>query len=126
MKNFASPSFFRLFDLLLGNSNPGSKLSQWTYGDVDWARDRYSVTGPHHGLVIEIFTLNRKGRRGWSLMVVKEHWWAGSETEAIKSTRWARPVSGRRSDIIEWLRQHELEIDRSARPLSASMRSLNG
>jgi hypothetical protein len=126
MKNFTSPSFFRLFDLLLGNGNPGSKLSQWSHGDVDWVRDRYSVTGPVHGLVIEIFTLTRKGRRGWSLMVVKEHWWVGSETKAIKSTRWARPIGGRRGDIIEWLRERELEFDRSVRPLSVGMRSLSG
>jgi len=126
MKNFASPSFFRLFDMMLGNSNPGLKLAQWTLDEVDWVRDRYSVTGPAHGLVIEIFTLTRKGRRGWSLMVVKEHWWAGSETEAIKSTRWARPICARRSDIIEWLRQHELDLDRSARPLSSGLRSVTG
>ena len=124
MKNFASPSFFRLFDLLLATSNPGSKLSQWSYDEVNWVRDRYSLAGPTHGLVIEIFTLTRKGRRGWSLMVVKEHWWAGSKTEAIKSTRWARPIGGRRSDIIEWLREHELKLDRSVGPVSAEMHSL--
>jgi hypothetical protein len=118
MKNFASPSFFRTFDLLLGATNPGSKLTHWTYDGVEWARDRYSTTGRTHGFVIEIMTLTRAGRHGWCLMVTKEHWWAGEATEAIRSGRWARPVSGRRKDIIEWFRKQELEIDRALPPAS--------
>lgn len=117
MKNFASPSFFRTFDLLMGATNPGAKLTQWLFDGVEWVRDRYSVTGQTHGFVIEIVTLTRPGRRGWSLMVTKEHWWAGGGSEAIKSLRWARPVSGRRKDIIEWFRRQEAELDRGIRPV---------
>jgi hypothetical protein len=117
MKNFASPSFYRTFDLLLGTINPGAKLSYWTYDDVEWVRDRYSITGRTHGIIIEIFTLTRPGRRGWSVMVTKENWWAGTESEAIKSSRWARPTSGRRSDIMEWFREQELELDRSSQAI---------
>jgi hypothetical protein len=118
MKNFASPSFFRLFDLMLGAGNPGPNASNWNYGGVEWVRDRYNITGKQHGLVIEIFTLTRVGRRSWSLMVVKEHWWAGAENDAIKSTRWARPTGGRRNDIMEWLRQQELLFDPGSHLLS--------
>jgi len=56
MKNFASPSFYRTFDLLLGTINPSAKVAYWTYGDVEWVRDRYSITGRTHGIIIEIFT----------------------------------------------------------------------
>lgn len=98
------------------SSNPGSKHTQWSYGDVDWVRDRYSITGNSHSFDIEIVPLNRTGRRGWSLMVAKEHWWAGTRTEAIKSTHWARPVSGNRKDIIEWFRKQEAALERDARP----------
>ena len=111
MKNFASPSFFRTFELLMGVTNPGVKLTQWLFDGVEWVCDRYSVTGQPHGFAIEIVTLTRPGRRGWSLMVTKEHWWAGTRTEAIKSLHWARAVSGQQKDIIDWFRTHEAALD---------------
>ncbi len=110
MKSFAHPSFFRLFDLLLSLINPGLKRSHWTHDGVQFERERHSVTGPRHGLAIEIFTLTRLGRHGWSLMVVKEYWWAGEESKALKNLRWARPISGQRSDILSWLRAQEAKI----------------
>jgi hypothetical protein len=113
MKSFARPSFFRLFDLLLATSNPGLKLSRWTYDGVEFERERHSVMGPKHGLAIEIFTLTRAGRRGWRLMVTKEYWWAGEESKALKSLRWARPTSGQRGDIMSWLRTQEAALERA-------------
>lgn len=110
MKSFARPSFFRLFDLLLSLTNPGLKRSHWTHDGVDFERERHSVMGPKHGLAIEIFTLRHPGRRGWSLMVTKEYWWAGEESKALKNLRWARPVSGQRADILSWLRVQEAKI----------------
>jgi hypothetical protein len=114
MKSFARPSFFRLFDLLLATSNPGLKLSRWTYDGVEFERERHSAMGPRHGLAIEIFTLTRAGRRGWTLMVTKEYWWAGEESKALKNLRWARPTSGHRADIFSWLRTQEAALDRSS------------
>ena len=110
MKNLAQPSFFHLFDLLVSLTNRGLKRSHWTHDGVDFERERHSVMGPRHGLTIEIFTLRRVGRRGWSLMVVKEYWWAGEESKALKNLRWARPTSGQRADILSWLRTQETKI----------------
>jgi len=110
VKSFAHPSFFRLFDLLLSLINPGLKRSHWTHDGVQFERERHSVTGPRHGLAIEIFTLTRSGRHGWSLMVVKEYSWAGEESKALKNLRWARPISGQRSDILSWLRAQEAKF----------------
>ena len=110
MKSFAHPSFFRLFDLLLSLTNPGLKRSHWMHDGVQFERERHSVTGPRHGLAIEIFTLTRSGRHGWSLMVIKEYWWAGEESKALKNLRWARPISGQRSDILSWLRAQDAKI----------------
>jgi hypothetical protein len=114
MKSLARPSFFRLFDLLLSLTNPGLKRSHWTHDGVDFERERHSVMGPKHGLAIEIFTLRRPGRRGWSLMVTKEYWWAGEESKALKNLRWARPISGQRADILSWLRTQEARIGRES------------
>ena len=110
MKNFAQPSFFRLFDLLVSLTNRGLKRSHWTHDGVEFERERHSVMGPRHGLTIEIFTLTRAGRRGWSLMVVKEYWWAGEETKALKNLRWAKPTRGQRADILSWLRAQDAKI----------------
>jgi hypothetical protein len=110
VKNFVQPSFFRLFDLLLALSNPGLKQSHWAHDGVEFERERHSVMGPRHGLAIEIFTLTRPGRHGWSLMVTKEYWWAGEESRALKNLRWARPINGTRSDILSWLRAQEATI----------------
>jgi hypothetical protein len=110
VKSFARPSFFRLFDLLLSMTNPGLKRPHWTHDGVEFERERHSVTGPKHGLAIEIFTLTRSGRNGWSLVVIKEYWWAGQEGKALKNLRWSRPTSGRRGDILAWLRVQDAKI----------------
>lgn len=112
MKSLAQPSFFRVFDLLLGATNPGLKLSAWMRDDVAWERERHSFTGPKHGLSIEIITLTRPGRHGWSIMIVKEYWWIGKESKAVKSTRWAKPIEGTRNDIMNWFRAQEGALDR--------------
>jgi hypothetical protein len=112
MKNLAHPSFFRLFDLLLSLTNPGLKRSHWTHDGVEFERERHSVMTPKHGLAIEIFTLRRSGRLGWSLMVIKEYWWAGEESKALKNLRWARAISGRRNDILAWLRAQDAKVGR--------------
>jgi hypothetical protein len=113
MKSFARPSFFRIFDLLLSTTNPSLKLTRWTHDGVEFERERHSFTGPKHGLTIEIVTLTRTGRRGWCLMVTKEYWWAGVESKAFKNLRWARPLSGKRSDLLAWLRGQEAALDRA-------------
>lgn len=107
MKSFAHPSFFRLFDLLLGQTNPGMKRSRWTHDGVSFERERHTTMTAKHGLVIEIFTLDCSGRCGWSLMVTKEYWWIGEESRMLKNLRWARPTGGRRADILTWFRRQE-------------------
>jgi hypothetical protein len=111
MKSLAQPSFFRVFDLLLGTTNPGLKLSTWTRDGVDWERERHSFMGAKHGQTIEIVTLTKPGRRGWSVMIVKEYWWVGKENKAVKSLRWAKPIDGQRSDIMNWFRAQEAKLD---------------
>jgi len=122
MKSFARPSFFRLFDLLLSTTNPGLKLPRWTFDGVEFERERHSFTGPKHGLTIEIYTLTRGGRRGWTLMVTKEYWWAGEDSKALKNLRWAKPLSGQRSDLLAWLRAQEAALERSSTSTRESTR----
>jgi hypothetical protein len=112
MKSLGDPAFFRLFDFLTSLTNPGLKRLHWVHDGVEFERERHSVNGPKHGLAIEIFTLSRQSRRGWSLMVIKEYWWAGEESKALKNLRWARLIRGQRSDVLSWLRAQEVQIRR--------------
>jgi hypothetical protein len=120
MKTFASPSFFRVFDLLVGDTNPGFKQSRWSADGVDFERERHNFSGPRHEFTIEIFTLTKAGKRGWSLMVVKDYWWAGKESDAGRMPHWAKLKDGQRADVFAWFRDQELLLEQrlSARPQS--------
>lgn len=107
MKSLAQPSFYRVFDLLLSTTNPGLKQSSWMYDGIRWERERHSFVGPTHGQTIEIVILTRPGKRGWSLMVVKEYWWVGKNNKPVKAQRWAKAIEGQRAHIIEWFRAQE-------------------
>ena len=43
-------------------------------------------------------------------MVTKEYWW-GPDDKPFKHVRWARPLSGQRSDLFGWLRTQEAALD---------------
>ena len=120
MKSLARPSFFRVFDVLLSLGNPGLRLSSWTHDGVAWERERHSFAGPKHGLTIEIFTLSRPGKRGWTVMIVKEYWWVGKDSRAVKAQRWAKPIAGQRSDILQWFRTQEASLARRSKVAGAS------
>jgi hypothetical protein len=120
MKSLARPSFFRMFDLLLSTTNTGLRQSRWTVDGVQFEHERHSFTGPRHSLTISIFTLTRPGRRGWSLMVTKEIWWVGPDSKPFKDLRWARHLSGERSDMMAWLRTQEVRLEQSLSPTHKS------
>ena len=114
MKGLASPSFFRTFDLLVAAANPGLKLSHWSQDGVVWERERHSFNGRTHGFAVEVATLIRAGRQGWTLIVVKEFWWVGNQGKDLRSSRWAQLLSGRRDDAIGWMREQEKALDRKS------------
>jgi hypothetical protein len=121
MKSLSQPSFFRVFDLLLGAANPGLKRSSWTHDGAGWERERHSFSGINHGLTIEIVTITRPGKRGWSVKVVKEYWWGGVDNKPLKMLRWAKPISGQRAYILQWFRDQEATLT----PRSTSSRSVS-
>jgi len=114
MRSLTRPSFFRMFDLLLAATNPGLRHTRWAHDRAQFDRERYSFTNARHGLTIEIITVSCSGRRGWSLMVTKEYWWIGVDGKPFKSTRWARPLSGPRADLMAWLQAQEERRERAS------------
>jgi hypothetical protein len=113
MKNLASPSFFRFFDLLLAITNPALKRSRWNYEGVELTRERYNFMSSEHGFSCDIVRMDRAGRNGWSLMVVKEYWWIGEDAKTTKTMHWTRPMRGKRIDMMAWLRAQEAALERS-------------
>jgi hypothetical protein len=111
MKTFASPSFFRVFDMLLSATNPGLKQPRWIIDGVACEHERHSFNGPRHGFAIEIFTLTRQGKRGWSLMVVKEFWYVGKEYDAGRMPHWAKLTGGQREDVFAWFKDQERSLE---------------
>jgi len=107
MKNLVRPSFFRFFELLLSTTNPGLKLTRWSFDGVDFIRERHSFHGPEHGLTIDIVTLTRAGKRGWKLMVTREYWWIGAQVKPLRTQHWARAIGGQRTEMMAWLRAQE-------------------
>jgi hypothetical protein len=99
-----------MFDLLVSRGNPRLKRSRWTDAGAEFERERHSFTSARHGIVLDIITASLKGRRGWSLMVTKEYWW-GPDDKPFKNLRWARPLSGQRSDLFAWLRAQEAALE---------------
>ena len=112
MKTLSGASFFRLFDMLTAASNPGLKADRWAVEDVCFERERHSFSGRTHCFAIDVFMLSRAGRSGWTLMVAKEFWWDGDHKRAIRMQGWSRPIDGRRRDIMVWLRDKEIELQR--------------
>jgi len=85
----------------------GLRFTRWTHDGAEFERERYSFSNARHGLTVEIITVSRSGPRGWSLMVTKEYWWTGAASKPFKNTRWARPLSGLRPDLMAWLQTQE-------------------
>lgn len=112
MKTLSSASFFRVFDLLIGTSNPGLKLESWESSGVRIVRERHTYSGRSYCFAIDVFLLTRPGRRGWELIVAKETWWDGGHQRALRSLRWSQATAGNRGDILAWLRDQESELDR--------------
>jgi hypothetical protein len=107
MKTLSGSSFFRVFDLLIGETNPGQKMDGWKAGDVHFERERHNFSGHTHCFAIDVFTVSQPGRRHWTLMVVKEYWWDGGHKRSIKTLNWSRPIEGSHRDIMAWFRAQE-------------------
>jgi len=114
MRTLSDSSFFRVFDLLVGTSNPGQKSQNWTIDGVQFECERHTFGGRTHSYAIDVFAISHTGRRRWSLTVVKETWWDGSRTRTIKTQSWSKLIEGSRGDIINWLRAQEHAMERHA------------
>jgi hypothetical protein len=114
VRTFADPSFFRLIYTLLGEAHSDLRRTKWAHRGVNWVRERHTFNGSASGFAIDQYLLTKPNPNGWTLLVVKEMFWDGND-KSIRSTQWAKPLSGSRSKVLEWLRSEERRI--SGQPL---------
>lgn len=107
MKNLASTSFFRLFDRVVRPADPVDASPRWTLEGVDWARARHTYTGADYSFAVDLITGAKGGKKGWSLMVVREGWWSGRKPDPIKTRQWAHLNSGSRAEALAWLQARD-------------------
>ena len=119
MRTFADPSFFRLIYALLGEAHTDMRRTKWSHRDVNWVRQRHTCSGSHSGFALDQYLITRPNPNGWSLLVVKEMWWDGDD-KPIRSTQWAKPLSGKRVKILEWLKAEERRIAGQSIPSEAT------
>lgn len=118
MKSFGDPSFFRLYNALLGEGSPDPQAFEWTYRGVHWLRNRHTFTNPLYGFAIEVVLMTKSTPNAWSLLIVKEFWWERNGS-SMKSGQWAKPLSGSKADIRRWV---QLEERRQAEKLAITLR----
>lgn len=111
MKSFADTSFFLLFDEIVRRDKPENGASTWSAAGVTWRHSRHSYEGQGYGFATEVFLAVCPLEGGWSLVVAKEHWWAGRHGGVIRSAHWAKPLSGPRSAIVAWFRTRRREME---------------
>lgn len=113
VRTFADPSFFRLIHLLVGEAHSDLRRTTWTHRGVSWVRQRHNFAGSTFSFSIEQYLITRPNAGGWSLLVVKEMWWDGDD-KPIRSTQWAKLLSGKRAKALEWLKAEERRINAPA------------
>lgn len=104
-------SFFNLFALVTSATNPDRTRDAWDVDHVHWTRERTSHRGAHYAFQMELHTLSHDGKRGWTLLMGHETWWAGNKPDAFRNGRWVHVVKGSRADVLKWFARREAELN---------------
>ncbi len=110
MRSFAHPSFFRLIYALLSEAHTDMRKTKWSHRGANWVRERHTFNGTASGFAIDQYLISKPNPNGWTLLVVKEMWWDHND-KSIRSTQWAKPLSGSKAKTWEWLRAEERRIN---------------
>lgn len=60
---------------------------------------------------MEIYEAASTRKGDWSLIFVKEHWWAGRHGNDIRTTQWAKPMRGERRVVMAWFKERQKHFD---------------
>jgi hypothetical protein len=117
MKGVRDRRFLPAWRALYDSSNPGRTKDRWVVDGVEWTRARHSLFGAEHSFQLEIHSLVHpgSGARGWSLLVVVEHWWGAARSKELRLGEWCRLTAGRSEDAVGWLERQARKEERGAR-----------
>jgi hypothetical protein len=100
LKGFSTPTFHSSFDRLQRAGETAAGQRAWTAHGLAWTRERHAFYGVDHSFTTEVVRVSASGAKGWSLMVVREGWWAGDGTDPIKTRQWSHFVKGDRQRAL--------------------------
>lgn len=100
LKGFASPAFLSGFDRLQRAGEPVAGRKRWTAHGLTWVRSRHTYYGDDYGLSVDVVRATAAGPKPWTLMVVREGWWAEGRSDLIKTRQWAHLVKGDRAQAL--------------------------
>lgn len=105
LRTLSDPRLLQHLDHLAYSVDPTRALRRWNAYGLDWTRTRQSTYGPDFSFTADITVLRRPTPKSWSLLVVRESWWAGGSTDPIKMRQWAHLLSGNKSDALAWAKK---------------------
>jgi len=107
LANLNSGTFLNCWQIVHRATMPGADAEHWRVSEVDWHRQRHAYTGADYSFTIEVHKLaSARAEASWSLIVVVEHWWQSNKVP-LRTTTWARRLSGSSAAIMSWVRGHE-------------------
>jgi len=110
VKSFADYAFMRLFDELLRRDKPKEGPDKWSAHGVDWQHSRHSFETNGYGFSVETYELVHR-TKDWTLLVIKDRWWAGRNGEVIRTVHWGKVLRGNRATVMAWLKTQQREIE---------------
>ena len=110
MKTLADNSFFLVFEEVIRRDNQNRASDCWSAAGVTWRHSKHSFESEKYGFAMDAYEAIRPGKTGWTLLVVKEHWWAGKHGDVLRSTQWAKPLAGNRRAIFDWFKLRQKEF----------------
>ncbi len=105
MRRIGDTAFFRDFDRVLGTALRDTQANAWDVQGTQWTRHRHSHAGPDVSFVTEVIRGESRSPPSWSVLVVKEYWWAAAGRTPLRSSQWATLLAGRREPFVAWLEQ---------------------
>ena len=104
MRGVNDKNFFNLWQMLFRKTCPGFESTCWRVDDVEWRKDRLSFSGGDYSFAADVHCLTKRSTKvaEWQLLVVIEYWW-DRDREILRSTTWARVLSGSQKAIVSWL-----------------------
>jgi hypothetical protein len=81
---------------------PEPQAFHWKYRGLEWQRTRHTFAGTLSGFAIDTMVMSKSEPSAWTILVVKESWWA-KDGSPLKSTQRVKPLAGNKQHIRRWI-----------------------